>query len=156
MITKFGLIFAKIFAISFFTFHYGLFMIIYMIVIFKEFGHIQDISNGLIESFKQIRLYFLKIWPSLLMLFMSHGASFFINYIGKREYKRADPGAIMFMPYQRVFVMHFTIFVIALLTVAFSIKETPTVLLVTIFIKIIGDLYGHWFEHLTYQTKDKV
>ena len=44
-----------------------------------------------------------------LTLLVSHGASFFVNYIGRGEYLRATPDSQMLAPYGRMFVLHIAI-----------------------------------------------
>jgi hypothetical protein len=63
------------------------------------------------------------VWSNVALaggaLFLSHGASFFLNYLGKREYLTTSPIRQVFAPYGRVVVLHLTIligaFVIAIL-----------------------------------------
>ena len=54
-----------------------------------------------------------------IALFLSHGASFLFNYVGRGEYLTASPGGQMAAPYARVVILHVTIilgaFVVAFL-----------------------------------------
>ena len=56
-----------------------------------------------------IRVIFVPIWTSIAALFISHGVSFFTNFIGEREYEGATVSGLMAAPYHRVMVMHLTL-----------------------------------------------
>lgn len=43
---------------------------------------------------------------ALAGLVISHGISFFRNYVGRGEYRRAQPMGEMFRPYPRVVILH--------------------------------------------------
>jgi hypothetical protein len=88
------------------------------------------------------------LWGSVavaaIALFISHGASFVLNYIGRGEYLTASPGGQMARPYARVVVLHLTIifgaFVVALL------GSPIGALLVLVVLKTIFDLGLHLRE----------
>jgi len=120
----------------FFTIHYGGFMFVHLIFIstFAQYQTQELISNQ----------------PSLLfaaaMLFVSHGLSFFINFLGKKEYLQRDIREQMFIPYKRIVVMHLTILFGAFLSLA--IGQPIVFLLLLIGLKIAIDYYAHVREHL--------
>jgi len=78
-------------------------------------------------------------------LFLSHGASFFLNYIGKKEYLTTSAMRQMFSPYSRVVMLHLTIligaFVIAILGAPIG------ALLVLVVLKTAFDLQLHLRQH---------
>jgi uncharacterized membrane protein YphA (DoxX/SURF4 family) len=54
--------------------------------------------------------------PALASLFISHGVSFFMNYLGRQEYLDADRKRLMSEPYNRIFIMHLTVIIGGFLT----------------------------------------
>ena len=89
------------------------------------------------------------VWSSVAIaavaLFLSHGASFFLNYLGRGEYRRTSAPQQMFAPYGRVVVLHLTIlfgaFVAALLGAPIG------VLIILVVLKTAFDLRLHLREH---------
>ena len=78
-------------------------------------------------------------------LFLSHGASFFLNYLGKREYLTTSPIRQMFAPYGRVVVLHLTILIGAF---AVAILGAPIgALVVLVVLKTAFDLRLHLRQH---------
>jgi hypothetical protein len=78
-------------------------------------------------------------------LFLSHGASFLFNYIGRGEYLTASPTRQMGAPYGRVIVLHVTIL---LGSMAVALLDSPIVaLLVLVVLKTAFDLSLHLREH---------
>ncbi len=136
----------KLFAIPFFTFHYGMFTYIHGVFVFALFG------RGLVQhsGFPTPKLVAgvlgdYHLWPAALALVASHGFSYAWNYLGKGEFRRPTIGALMARPYARVFVLHIAIigggFLIMLL-------NTPTAgLVLLVALKIAMDLFAHTKEH---------
>ena len=48
---------------------------------------------------------------AVVALAISHGLSFWFNYLGRGEYRRTSPAGQMFAPYGRLVVLHITIIV---------------------------------------------
>ena len=84
------------------------------------------------------------IWGSLALL-ASHLASFFLNFIGRREYLTRSIGVQMFAPYTRVVVLHLTILFGAFVT-AF-IGQPIGALVILVGLKTLLDLRLHLREH---------
>jgi Family of unknown function (DUF6498) len=89
------------------------------------------------------------LWTNVLIagiaLFISHGASFLFNYIGRAEYLTASPMAQMGAPYARVVVLHLTILFGAF---AVAILGAPiAALLLLVGLKTALDLGLHRREH---------
>ena len=88
------------------------------------------------------------VWSSILIgalaLFLSHGASFFLNYLARGEYITASPSGQMGAVYGRVVILHLTIifgaFVVALLGAPIG------ALLVLVVLKTAFDLALHLRE----------
>ncbi|MCZ6616582.1 MAG: DUF6498-containing protein, partial [Gammaproteobacteria bacterium] len=94
---------------------------------------------------------FMLLWPALSALAISHGWSFYRNFIGCREYIHKTLSQQMNEPYKRVVVMHLTIifggFVVMLL-------ETPLpALVLLIVLKIYADARAHKRQHGADQRK---
>ena len=49
------------------------------------------------------------LWPALLALFVSHGISFALNFLGRREYQHMTVQKLMAAPYGRIVMMQFTL-----------------------------------------------
>ena len=85
------------------------------------------------------------VWIAAAALFLSHGASFVLNYIGKREYLTTSAAKQMFAPYGRVVMLHLTIIFGAFLI---AILGAPIgALLVLVIVKTAFDLGLHLREH---------
>jgi len=125
----------KLFYIPFFTVHYGGFMLGHLVFIVTLF--VKDFSVGLL----------LTVLIGMVSLFISHGLSFFMNYVGKKEYGEAFIGTLMFAPYPRIVVMHLTIIFGAFI-------NAPLILLIAG--KTIADAFSHLKEREGYLHGPKV
>ena len=124
-------IFAKSAYAIFFLFHYGVFTVVHGGFLFQLFGP-GDLATATMIT-------------GLIFLFVSHGISYFMNFISKKEYLNVAPDQQLNAPYKRVMVMHFTV-----LLGAFAIDALggPIVaLLVLIALKTYMDLVAHSKEH---------
>ncbi len=124
---------------GFFAVHYGGFWIGHGIFVFFIVGFatngpsIQPIDRG-----PQILLI-------ALLLFLSHGISFLLNYVGRREYLNTTPMQQMFQPYGRLVVLHVTIILGAFLVIGLGQPVLLVALLVLL--KTMVDLFFHLREH---------
>ncbi len=78
-------------------------------------------------------------------MFISHGVSFFVNYIGGREYLQTTPLARMGAVYGRVVVLHLTILLGAF--AAAALGGPIWILLILVAGKTALDLQFHAGEH---------
>jgi Family of unknown function (DUF6498) len=89
------------------------------------------------------------LWGSVglaaLALFLSHGASFLFNFVGRGEYRTTSPARQMGAVYGRVVVLHLTI-IFGAMVVAF-LGSPLGALLVLIVLKTAFDLTLHLREH---------
>jgi len=88
-------------------------------------------------------------WPSIaiaaVVLFLSHGLSFLLNYVGRGEYLRTSPMRQMMAPYGRVVVLHLTIIFGGFLV---GVVGAPIGLVVVlVLVKTAIDLGLHLREH---------
>jgi hypothetical protein len=121
---------------TFFLFHYGVFWVVHGIFVFAlpTFGAMAIDTSSIrcipvdprfpgYEACEAAGPFGDVVWSSVLIagiaLFISHGASFFLNYLGRGEYLTASAGGQMAGAYGRVVVLHLTIifgaFVVAFL-----------------------------------------
>jgi uncharacterized protein DUF6498 len=153
----------------FFLVHYGIFWVVHGIFVFtlplfSEFGGspfggacdgavfpepgefpgaLGGVASCAANPFGEIA------WGSVLIgaaaLFLSHGASFLLNFLGSGEYQRTSAARQAMAPYGRVIVLHLTIifggFVIAFLGAPIG------ALLILVGLKTLFDLGLHRREH---------
>jgi Family of unknown function (DUF6498) len=121
---------------AFFCVHYGMFWFVHGVFIFTlplflggggscgvlpgvpgPFGPGPEFTQACGNAFGAIN--WTSVWIGGVALFVSHGASFLLNYIGRGEYLTATAGGQMAAPYARVVILHLTIifgaFVVAFL-----------------------------------------
>ena len=143
----------------FFSFHYGMFWLVHGIFVFAlpvfagGFGSMTEGPAGCMDAtgllipcegtaFGDVG------WPSVLLggvaLFLSHGASFFLNYLGRGEYRTASPSGQMASVYGRVVVLHLTI-IFGSIVVAF-LGAPIAALLILVVLKTAFDLGLHLRE----------
>ncbi|HTK44627.1 MAG TPA: DUF6498-containing protein [Patescibacteria group bacterium] len=88
------------------------------------------------------------VWSNVtiaaIALFLSHGASFLLNYVGKREYLATSPTRQMAAPYGRVVVLHLTI-LFGAFAIAF-IGAPVAALVILVVLKTALDLRLHLRE----------
>ena len=81
----------------------------------------------------------------LLAFFISHGISYFSNFLGRQEYRGREISEQMGQPYKRIMIMHVTIIFGGFLVMALN---TPlAALLLLIVLKMGADLKAHQIEH---------
>ena len=140
---------SKLFIIPFFTLHYGLFCFVHGGFVFLLLGqdgpgfgrgpHLDSLPEMIRSGLEGGTLW------AALALFGSHLFSFFVNYIGKGEYRRTAVPILMFAPYGRIVVLH-----VAILFGAFVIMwlGSPVFLLVLLIAgKTCLDLGLHVWSH---------
>lgn len=133
------------FAVMFFVGHFGGFMAIHFMFVYGFFIHgggSLAAEPGALEGLLDI---FGPLWPALAALFVSHGVSFFVNFISRREHVGTTLTDLMTAPYKRIMIMHVTIifggFVVMLL-------DTPApALALLVMLKTVVDFRAHLGEH---------
>lgn len=122
--------------IMFFLFHYGLFTIGHGVFVFTLFGP----SNIPLST----------LFIGILSLFVSHGISYLVNFIGKEEYRRVSPGRLFGQPYKRIIIMHITVLFGGF--VAKSLGSPLSALLILVLLKTVIDIASHVIEHKNFSS----
>jgi hypothetical protein len=141
--------------VGFFIVHYGIFWLVHGVfvlslpdVVFQAPGAatgepLPSLGTAATAGFGEI------LWPYALLaavgLFISHGASFFLNFVRRGEYRRTTTSAQMFGPYPRLIVLHLTI-LIGGAAIA-EIGAPVAALVVMIALKTFFDLTVHVLQH---------
>ena len=146
----------------FFLFHYGLFWFVHGVFIFAlplfagSFarsgsdlsGCVPDPALGTFDCAASAGPFGTIVWSSVAIagaaLFISHGASFLFNYIGRGEYLTATPTGQMGGVYGRVVVLHMTI-IFGSIAAAF-LGAPVAALFVLVVLKTVLDLGLHLRE----------
>ena len=129
-----------LFAGPFFAGHFGGFMVVHFLFLYTLFVKgpgAEDIGGDLGE----VAMLFYGLWPALLALFISHGISFWTNFIGRKEYKTRTVNTQMSEPYGRIVFMHLVLIFGGAVTM--FLGESTPVLLVVIGLKIWFDIKAH-------------
>ncbi|PKO15162.1 hypothetical protein CVU37_13350 [candidate division BRC1 bacterium HGW-BRC1-1] len=151
---------AKLFFIPFFIVHYGMFTMIHGVFVVVLFGSGGPFSGSastlqggpfamLSAGLHQTPLF----WP-ILALMLSHGISFWFNYIKDGEYLTADLPTLMSRPYGRIVVLHLTIILGGFAVMAFHGAWGALVLLTIL--KIGTDLKASdWGNNLMVRARKR-
>ena len=135
---------AALVAAPFFTGHFGGFMTGHFLLIYALF--LRESSAGWAPGAGEaLYAIFVPIWASIAALFISHGVSFYTNFIGQREYEGASVSGLMTAPYNRVMVMHLTLILGGWVILLIGMPAGALVLLLVL--KTAVDLRAHRGEH---------
>ena len=128
----------KFFLIPFFVVHYGMFCFGHLTAVVGIFG-----SGGisLRAGSALAELWQATFWIAVAAVFASHLYSFFANFIGEGEYKRANLMLLMRRPYGRIIAMHVAIVLGAGLVM--WLGSPLPMLLILILIKTFLDIRLH-------------
>jgi hypothetical protein len=88
---------------------------------------------------------FVPLWITLAALFISHGVSFFSNFLGRREYERSTITVLMTAPYNRIMVMQLTLIFGGWVILLLNSPVGALVLLIVL--KTALDFSAHRKEH---------
>ena len=129
----------------FFLGHFGGFMAGHFLFLYMLFvkGPIEGVSEP--TGLGEVWQLFYALWPALTALFISHGLSFFQNFINRGEYRERTVKDQMSEPYSRIIFMHVVIIFGGGLTLVLG-DATPVILLI-IGLKILFDVRAHLKEH---------
>ena len=129
--------------VVFFLIHYGIFWFVHGIFVwtlptFASFGGVSGVSGSRGPDLSAVA------WGAL-GLAISHGASFVMNFLGRKEYLRVSPGSQMFAPYGRLLILHMAIILGAFVSIL--IGSPVGALAVLVILKTIVDLSLHLRAH---------
>ncbi len=134
---------------GFFTIHYGLFWVVHGVFVFTFIPAMTGIAGpggqpgDPFVGFPGVDVPVFAF--GVVGLAISHGVSFWMNYIGRGEYKTLSPADVMTQPYGRLVIMHMTILLGAFVSIFFG---TPLgSLLVLVVLKTALDLAFHLRQH---------
>ena len=108
---------SKFILIPAFVLHFGGFCFGHLTAVLGLFS---DTGMSLGAGSSLADLWQTSFWIAVVGIAGSHLYSFYTNYIGGGEYKRANLSLLMRRPYGRIFVMHFTIVLGAILVMMFN------------------------------------
>jgi len=136
----------KLFTVTFFTFHYGMFTAVHGVFVIMLFGR-ESIGNSAFPSPELVIQLIVrhKLVIAALALFISHGLSFLFNFIGDQEYKRTNLKELMSRPYGRVVILHLVVLIGGFLVALLRSPKAGILLLVSL--KTLVDLRSHLKEH---------
>jgi hypothetical protein len=144
-----------LFAGMFFLGHFGGFMAVHFLFIYTIF--IEGVGSGGTPGggeLAEVGHMFLRLWPALLALFISHGLSFWLNFVGRGEYRGKTVNRQMSEPYRRIVFMHLVLIFGGGL--ALVLGDTTPVLLIVIALKVVFDVRAHRKEHSEHTARDFV
>jgi hypothetical protein len=144
-----GAIRAKIAISVFFILHYGLFCLVHGVFVFALLGD----SNEINSPTANLAIFAGPLKWAILALAVSHGFSFFANYLGRGENLASSILEQIAAPYPRIIVLH-----LAILLGAFAVQAlgSPVFLLATLVIgKTLLDLKLHRLAHHRKATVEK-
>jgi len=130
----------RLFLILFFMIHFSGFMMVHLALLTGAHMLITTIS-GTGEGTSTMFSIMLAGGSSM---FLSHGASFIMNYWLGREYERVTPAQVMISPYPRIILMQFVSFFCFILF-------APE--LVMVLFKTVFDIVGHVFERRIFRNR---
>ena len=124
----------------FFAGHFGAFMAVHFLFLYTIF--VEGFSGeGPSGEMSEVFAMFASLWPALLALVLSHGISFFQNFLGRKEYQGRTIAKQMNEPYSRIVFMHLVLIFGGGL--AMVLGEPTIVILAVIGIKIFIDIRAH-------------
>ncbi len=142
---------AKVALVPFFIVHYGLFWLVHGVFVltlplFANIGQaVVDDSGFGVPTLKTPSPSLDGIAFAVVVLFISHGTSYLLNYVRGGEYRTATPIALMFAPYGRLVILHVTIIFGA---VAISFTGAPVIAVaILVLLKTVMDLGFHLRQH---------
>jgi len=127
---------------------FGAFMSVHFLFIYYFFVRGIDAAGPEPFVWDALLDLFVPLRPALASLFVSHGVSFFTNYLGRREYLEMDRKRQMSDLYKRILVMHLTVIIGGFATMLLRAPEAALLLLIAM--KTAVDLRAHRKQHAGY------
>jgi hypothetical protein len=129
----------------FFLGHYGGFMAGHFLFIYYLFVRGIEASGPEAGPLAALTDLFVPLWPALVALVVSHGISFYSNFLGRKEYVGRKAQEQMAEPYKRIIVLHVTIIFGGWFIMLLRSPVPALVLLIAL--KTAVDLRAHRREH---------
>ena len=138
------LLFAYTFTAHLLVFGWAVLLVFGRAKVFAAHPELADVS--VFECLHRLK----EVLPSALPvavtgLIISHGVSFYCNFLGHGEYVDVAHGDMLLAPYLRLIPLHFTVFIGGLFALNPAGKQLGVALLVIL--KIVLDLMAHRTEH---------
>jgi hypothetical protein len=133
----------KLFLIPFFVVHFGMFTFIHGVLVVALLGP-KDVQPFDLRATLPPVIRANHLGWAIVGLLVSHGLSFYWNYLKNGEYQRASLNAVMMQPYGRVVVLHLTVLFGGWIVMALGSPLLALVLLVVA--KTAADLRAHRAE----------
>lgn len=154
-----GVTIYKCFLIPFFVVHYGIFTLVHGAFVFFLFGpktSALHASGGTPMTLMEFVAFVLDHIPpmvtlALLAMILSHGASFFLNFLWRGEIFLTDLDTLMMAPYRRVVLLHLTLLAGGFIVI--SLGTPKPIIAVFVLLKIIIDTMAHLTERNRYADK---
>lgn len=125
----------------FFLAHFGAFMAIHFLFIYELFVRGIGAAGREPGAYQVLADVFMPLWPALLALFLSHGVSFAMNFLGRKEHQGLTLASLMAAPYKRVMVMQFTLIFGG--WVVMLLRDPRAALVLLVLLKIGTDFHAH-------------
>ncbi|PIR42647.1 hypothetical protein CO058_03085 [candidate division WWE3 bacterium CG_4_9_14_0_2_um_filter_35_11] len=126
---------------AFFILHFGGFMLIHFMGLLMLTSYFENITSIiLLDVFNEFKF-------ALLLFMLSHGYSFFVNFILGGEYKFTNKDVYFGQPYTRILLMH--VVIMAGTVLSFYFGNLVGFLLILILLKTYFDFASHLKEHPT-------
>ena len=140
--------------VFFFLLHYGIFWIVHGVFVFvlPLIFNITNLFMGQRSLFPSLDVPWLVF--AAIALFVSHLFSYWVNFIGRGEYRNISPAAQMMQPYGRVFVLHLVIVLGG--TLIFTLGQPVALLVLLVIGKTVLDIALHLRAHARAQTPPTV
>ena len=133
---------AKFALIPFFVMHYGIFWLVHGIFVLT-LPMFMSLGSGPVGPGMDLDLGSVAL--AALALAVSHGLSFWWNFLVGGEYRRTTAAGLMFAPYRRLIALHLTIIFGAMAVMFTGAPVLAVAILVSI--KTLLDLGFHLAEH---------
>jgi len=134
----------KVFLIPFFLVHYGMFTAIHGMFVFALFAG--PLGTDTFDPDHMGRMVVESgVLPPAIILAVSHGYSFAVNYLGSGEFRTTTLQHLMTQPYTRVVILHVVIMFGGFVVMALGSPAPALALLVAL--KIGIDARAHLREH---------
>lgn len=126
--------------------HFGGFMAIHFFFLYSIFGTGVGAPDMNARPFKALAEIFVPLGPTLAAYFVSHGVSFYVNFLRRKEYAGRTAQQQMSEPYRRIVAMQLMIILGVWLCIL--LKSPQPMLILVIAVKTAMDLYAHRKERL--------